>query len=508
MLRVTKSTPFDDEEFEDEEFHDPFDEVEDDDEFDDPFDDEEDDEFDGDFDEDDLIESPNRALYASDSDERHHLLPWYKPSSIREITARQGMNVIEAYPSYFTESDIVMDLLEKGHEGKFRVYGKGPNGKFLPDSAEITVRPKTKLTSFLEGSSHVRANKNKGGDFDASILLEHESERQRELDNFRREEVMRHEEMLREQREADERRLRERQNEMDRLRERQLELERSAAQEARELASKRIEEQRAAAKDQVSSIQRMTEHTLQQMQMLFQQKAESAELSATRQEQTLTGAFSSQIAMLKGEIDHWKRRAEDMERRYQDRDEDARRRETEVRERSEREISKAKEYAEEKVRDIEREYRRREEDLTQRMSDRERYLTDKKEDLRQEVENLRESIRGYEMKMMEMGFKVKEATSQGPSRRAAEIKEIASVAQAVGVDPASVFRNELGYAEAEKRSTLDGLVEQMLPMLAGAFTSKGSGGTTQVPALPSSGGSLQPAAQPTAAGGFGQTEKL
>lgn len=117
----------------------------------------------------------------------HSILAWYDEELVDKVEIRQGGKRVERFPGYETEEDVKRRLRDMGQTGTFEIVGIDPSGRPLPDKGELIVNAAARpLANLLGSTRHTRAPRS-GGGLDQGMFLEHERDRQRAMEDTRRE---------------------------------------------------------------------------------------------------------------------------------------------------------------------------------------------------------------------------------------------------------------------------------------------------------------------------------
>jgi len=407
------------------------------------------------------------------STDSHPLLPWYDYDEVAKVEIRKGSEKVDRFMGFETEEDIKRKLQDLGMHGTFSVIGIDDNGTYMPNRGELMVpSARAPLSNFLQ-SSHYKSSPAKGaGGFDASVLLDHEAQRQREVEEAREKERRKLEKRLEDAREREELAHSEEKERMEELYEERMRLER----ESRESAV-------AAAEERIQGLRSQQSEALSLITGMFEAKSKSVEELAQRNETTMATVFAGQVQQSKSEAELWRQRANQLEadtRRLYDELRDT---VSDLKDTHRDELAEQRLRWEERMERLDQEHRRSIERVDAEVADREKT-----------IRKLEDKLRVAELELTQLTLIHKLNGSAGPSADVRELKDLMEVAQGAGVDPTTVLRNQLGWEDAEKSDQSMGsqLLESLGPTILKSFTGgslppSSSDDTTQTPQLEETG---------------------
>jgi chromosome segregation ATPase len=414
---------------------------------------------------------------------QHPILSWYEYDEVHRIEIRQGDRKIDRFYGYETEEDVKRQLRANGHSGEFEVIGIDERGNYLPSRGEIVVaQPGRPLTGLLARTSHYRGGGEESGATVPTKLLEHDAERQRQAARER-------EAMLRRQEEMYEERLEEREE----AAEERIRIAEEAAEEKVRLAEERAARIEEESRREVDSLRDQSTAMLDKLQGGFDDRTQATEQFSQMQQSILSTTLTAQVKQAQADAQTWRDKYDHAQNQY-----DRLRNETyQDKEQLRSELERERARLRERYEDLERDVRNRWEAEERRLIGEHRQklerLEDKLEDMRDERDELKDRNRELESKIHEVTLLAQmlkpEDTEGGLSQEIKDLKALLPLAKEMGADTNALMRDRLGMPEPEekeeeKKSSLDKLVEGLLPnllgggLLTGAVEGGGSGGSS------------------------------
>ncbi len=408
---------------------------------------------------------------------QHPILSWYDYDEVHRIEIRQGDRKIDRFYGYETEEDVKRQLRANGHSGEFEVIGIDERGNYLPSRGEIVAAmPGRAMAGLLARTSHYRSSgtEEAGGAMPAK-LLEHDAERQRQVARER-------DAMLRRQEEIYEERLEEREESA----EERVRIAEEAAEERIRLAEERAARIEEESRAQVESLRDQSTTMLDKLQGVFDDRNASTEHYSQMQQSILSTTLTAQVKQAQADAQTWREKYDIAQTQY-----DRLRNETyQDKEALRSELERDRTRLRERYEDLERDTRTRWETEERRLTSEHRQklerLEEKLEDIRDERDDLKDQNRMLESKVNEVTILAQmlkpEDAESGLSQEIKDLKAILPLAKEIGADPNALMRDRLGMPEPEtpepeeKKSSLDKLVEGLLPNLLGGGLLTGGGG--------------------------------
>jgi phage host-nuclease inhibitor protein Gam len=408
---------------------------------------------------------------ANASPHTHPLLPWYTYDEISKLEIKQHGRKIDRFEGYETEEEIKRKLRLQNQYGEFEVVGVDMQGHWLPERGELIVAPRQPMMqSFLQSRYFSDPNQ---GRRDEEMQLQREREQQ--LADERRRAEDKQERLLDEQRRA-EQRLLEQERELQRD---LLEKERLTQENALQIMLETLREKKEVA----TAGQRDTVEALTRM---FEEKSAAVQHMAESQQSTLAAINSQTVNALQREVDSWKSKYDDLRRDLERREDVFRDKEDRMRDKYESEMKRLEDRFENERSRVTDRYEGQLKDLEKDARSQIERLQEKVEDHRRANEDLRDRVRDLELETIRTTFETQAKIKDGPSQRVSDAVALMQAGKDLGVDPATVFKREMGYDDVEEKkpSVVEGILKEAGPFIKQALQTQvlrgmGGGGPPQ-----------------------------